>query len=118
MSREGRPTGAAPESPAKATDFILAAALEYAKTGVPAFPCVGLGKRPLTANGFKDATTDPEALRRGGSGWPDANVGMVTGSLGYNVLDVDIRATGSGMTIFYDLKQRGLLRGLIGLART
>ncbi|MBD4580751.1 DNA primase, partial [Xanthomonas citri pv. citri] len=36
-----------------------AAARELAAAGVPVFPCVPGGKRPLTEHGFHDATTDP-----------------------------------------------------------
>lgn len=38
------------------------AALAIAAKGKPVFP-VGINKRPLTAHGFKDATTDPDAIR-------------------------------------------------------
>lgn len=73
------------------------AALRYAGWGWPVFPLqaptVGdpeTGKRPLVARGLHEATTDPEQIRRWWARWPDANVGVATGSrLGAWVLDVD-----------------------------
>lgn len=42
---------------------LVEAALEWAADGVPVFPC-GVDKRPMTRDGFYDATTDPEQVRR------------------------------------------------------
>ena len=44
------------------TQALLSAALATASKGKPVFP-VDINKRPLTAHGFKDATTDPEKVR-------------------------------------------------------
>ena len=52
------------------------------------FPLRPRGKTPLTPNGFKDATTDPIQINRWWEKWPDANIGIATGS-GLIVLDVD-----------------------------
>ena len=41
---------------------IHAMARAYAEIGVPCFPCEAGGKRPITENGFKDATTDLEQI--------------------------------------------------------
>ncbi|MCL2807602.1 MAG: phage/plasmid primase, P4 family [Coriobacteriia bacterium] len=65
---------------------LKAAALEYARQGYPVFPCVTKGKKPLTANGYKNATTDPETIERWWSWNPTANIGLVTN----NMLVVDI----------------------------
>lgn len=72
------------------------AALAYAERyGFAVFPCRPRGKEPLTANGCKDATTDPHQIRAWWSGWPDANVAIATGaSSGIIVLDVDPRHGG------------------------
>jgi hypothetical protein len=43
---------------------------------------------------------------------------MATGAPGFNVLDVDVRATGSGMATFEELQSMGLLAGLVGLVKT
>jgi len=69
---------------------MLRAALSYAARGVPVFPCEPSGKRPLTANGFWDATTDRALIRGWWGRWPEANVGVPTGrASGLLVLDVD-----------------------------
>ena len=47
-------------------------------------------KHPYTKNGLKDATTNPEIINGWWRRWPDANVGIVCGSIsGLVVLDVD-----------------------------
>jgi len=58
---------------------MLDAALEYARHGVPVFPLVPKGKTPLTAHGFKDATTDEARITAWWTTMPDANIGMPTG---------------------------------------
>lgn len=81
-------------------------ALWYAEQGWPVFPCRAASmpcidergcrdagycrcpKRPLTKNGLKDASTDPDQIREWWSKWPEANIGGVTG-VKYDVLDVD-----------------------------
>jgi len=69
----------------KVVDF----ALKYADAGIPVFPC-RKDKRPHTQHGFKDATTDPDQVRKFWGKWPDAMIGMPTGKAsGYDVVDVD-----------------------------
>lgn len=64
-------------------------ALELAAAGLPVFP-VKTNKKPLTQNGFKDATTDPETVRELWAGRLNAWVGIPTGAAsGYVVLDAD-----------------------------
>lgn len=70
----------------EAVNVLLDAALEYASWGLPVFPC--RDKRPLTATGFHDATTDPVQIRYWWSQWPWANIGMPTE--GWLVVDIDI----------------------------
>jgi hypothetical protein len=68
----------------------LQAALAYAAKGKPVFPC-GINKKPLVAGGFKSATTDPAQIREWWTKWPDASIGMPTGTAtGVFVLDVDL----------------------------
>jgi hypothetical protein len=43
---------------------LLRGALIYAGTGVPVLPCEAQGKRPLTSEGFFEATTDEARIRR------------------------------------------------------
>ncbi|MFN3652582.1 MAG: phage/plasmid primase, P4 family [Armatimonadota bacterium] len=85
---------------------LLEAALSYAQRGWLVFPlhtpegdgcscenpeCDRIGKHPRTKHGLKDATTDPRILKRWWElQWPDANIGIVTGSgSGLVVIDVD-----------------------------
>ena len=50
----------------------LAYTLAYASEGLDVFPCAA-DKRPLTPNGFKDATTNPEIIRACWARWPFAD---------------------------------------------
>ncbi|MGM0377048.1 MAG: bifunctional DNA primase/polymerase [Bacteroidota bacterium] len=75
---------------------LLEAALKYASKGLPVFPCTKEKterlnpKQPLTKNGFYDATTDHEQIKRWWQQHPDALIGMPTGEKsGMWVLDVD-----------------------------
>ena len=75
----------------EATTF-LDAALDYASRGWSVFPLVPGAKNPLTANGFKDASSDPEQIRQWWTATPDANIGLPTGAVnGISVLDVDVK---------------------------
>ena len=75
--------------------MLLRAALAYARRGIPVFPCEPGGKRPLTYNGFWDASADPRRVEAWWSRWPEANVGIPTGERsGLLVLDVDPGAGG------------------------
>ncbi len=94
---------------------LLEAALGYVALGIPVFPvwwvdgencacreadCDSQGKHPITASGFKDATTSPDTVRRWWGRYPKAGVAGVCGKeSGFIVLDVDPRhggdATGS-----------------------
>jgi hypothetical protein len=67
---------------------LLEAALEYAAKDWRVFPIKPGGKKPLTAHGLKDATTDEAAIREWWKRWPAANIGYATGD-GVVVLDVD-----------------------------
>lgn len=69
----------------------LEVALSYAKRGLPVFPC-NEEKRPKVAGGFHSATTDEQQVKEWWTRWPDALIGLPTGSkTGVMVLDVDVR---------------------------
>lgn len=69
---------------------LLKGAFVYAGRGIPVFPCEPGGKRPLTTDGFLEATTDEARIRRWWGRWPRANVAIPTGGRsGLLVLDVD-----------------------------
>lgn len=70
---------------------LVEKALEYAEMGLAVFP-VNRNKSPCTPHGCKDAKTDPGAIRAWWKKWPDANIGIATGSKsgGIVVIDVDI----------------------------
>jgi len=71
------------------------AALEYAERGWSVFPVVPREKRPLTENGFKNATTDLAQITAWWERWPDAGVAIATGS-DLVVLDVDLHGSTNG----------------------
>lgn len=72
------------------TPDLREAALSYAAKGWPVFPCKPRGKTPLTPHGFKEATCNPNLIERWWDRWPDANIGVPTGSaIKAWVLDVD-----------------------------
>jgi hypothetical protein len=72
--------------------------------------CKHPGKHPLTKRGFKDASDDEEIVRAWWAEWPDANVGIATGSAsGIWVLDVDPRH-GGDKTLQALEEQHGTLR--------
>lgn len=69
---------------------MIDAALGYAAKGLPVFPCNAANKHPLTENGFQDASADPETVKGWWMRWPNAMIGMPTGSqTGFWALDVD-----------------------------
>lgn len=69
------------------------AALDYTtRFGWAVFPLVPNGKTPLTAHGFKDASTDPDCIRGWWTTTPNANIGIATGThSNLVVLDLDSR---------------------------
>src|SRR5262249_49270632 len=67
-----------------------AKALALARQGLPVFPCRWVEKRPWTDNGFKDASTDPELVRRWWAQWPRAYIGVPTGDK-FVVIDLDLQ---------------------------
>lgn len=63
-------------------------ALWYAGMGLAVFPVQARGKAPLTPHGCKDAATVRKQIEVWWDRWPEANIGIATGS-GLMVVDVD-----------------------------
>jgi hypothetical protein len=64
-------------------------ALKLAQSGIPVFIC-GADKKPLTANGFKDATINPDIIHEWWVRCPDALIGVPTGPR-FVVIDLDLQ---------------------------
>jgi putative DNA primase/helicase len=70
----------------------------YALGGLKIFPCEPNGKKPITTNGYKDATTNPNQIDEWWGNHPDANIGLVTGKdANLVVVDVDVKDNAGGM---------------------
>ncbi|HQK95601.1 MAG TPA: phage/plasmid primase, P4 family [Armatimonadota bacterium] len=125
-----------------------AAALHYAQLGFPVFPCHGVrddgqctcrsqdcsrtGKHPVTPHGLKDASIDPNQVRRWWEQFPGANIGLaLTEASGLVVVDIDgpegeasaaeldlpptlTQRTGRGRHLFYR-SPGGLVRNATGV---
>ena len=99
-------------------DSLQEAALTFATAGVPVFPCIPNGKAPLTRHGFLDATTHLDQVLAWWQRYPRANIGTPTGAPGHDVLDVDVRANGSGFSALRRLREAGLTSGWDSAVRT
>lgn len=98
---------------------LFAAADYLIGRDIPVFPCVPGGKRPLTTHGFHDASTDPAIIRSWWRRWPDANIGIPTGAAsGVDVVDVDVRSTGTAFPAFEQARLAGFVEGWAWLIRT
>jgi hypothetical protein len=89
------------------------AALLYARAGLAVLPCAAGRKRPLTRAGLRDASTDLSQVAAWWRRWPAANVGVVTGGAGVDVLDIDRRADGSGFDVVAATDRAGLSVGWV-----
>ncbi len=98
---------------------LALAARSLAAAGVPVFPCVVEGKRPLTRRGFLDASSDPEQVAAWWSRTPDANIGIPTGAAsGVVVVDVDVHGPHNGRAAYQRATEAGLVDGAGLLVRT
>lgn len=85
---------------------LLDAALDYAARGWAVFPCKPHLKEPLTANGFKDASTDAEIIRQWWAQWPDANIGLACGASRLAVIDIDVKNGVDGRATWGELLEQ------------
>lgn len=95
------------------------AAGRFAAAGVPVFPCVPGGKRPLLEHGFHEASTDVGQVAAWWRRWPTANIGIPTGAAsGVEVVDVDVHTAGTGFPAFRAAHREGHATGWAALVRT
>lgn len=98
---------------------LALAARRLAEAGVPVFPCLVEGKRPLTRRGFLDASNDPEQVAGWWSRTPNANIGIPTGAAsGVVVVDVDVHGPHNGRAAYQRATEAGLVDGAGLLVRT
>lgn len=107
------PGGSTAAAPVKQEFRNVSAAVAYARLGWPVFPLMPGGKVPYPrSRGYLDATTDPGRIRRWWAAHPDANVGVATGAPGPDVLDVDVKPSGTGYPALRRLASLGQLTGV------
>lgn len=83
----------------------LERALAYIEQGWAVFPLVPNTKKPLTRNGFKDATKSADVVRKWWEATPNANIGIATGQVsGIAVVDVDVKNGAKGRESLASLK--------------
>ena len=68
---------------------LLDAAIKYAtQYGWAVFPCSSTSKKPLTPHGCKDAKKSVGAIKAWWNKWPDASIGVATGTVS-NLIVID-----------------------------
>ena len=98
---------------------LALAARNLASAGVPVFPCLVEGKRPLTRRGFLDASSDAAQVATWWSRTPSANIGIPTGEAsGVVVVDVDVHGPTDGRVAWKHAADAGLVSGAGLLVRT
>ena len=69
---------------------MISSALRLAARGLHVFACKPRDKKPATGHGLKEATTDPDTIRRWWRIEPQFNVAVATGTVsGVFVVDID-----------------------------
>lgn len=99
---------------------LFRAALDYASAGWAIFPVEPRGKKPLTTNGFKAATTDATKIKEWWAKTPTANLGLDCGKSGVVVVDLDKRgeAGPDGVAEWAELVERERLQAKTLTSRT
>ena len=80
-------------------------ALAYARLGWHVFPC--RDKKPLTPNGFHDASNDVEVVKNFWREHPGAEIGWHPGPSGHTVIDLDVGKNGGGNGLEFFEQLRG-----------
>lgn len=95
------------------------AAGRFAVEGLPVFPCVPGGKRPLVEHGFHEASAEAGQVAAWWRRWPAANIGIPTGGAsGVEVVDVDVHTAGTGFPAFRAANREGHTTRWAALVRT
>ncbi len=79
----------------------------YLEKDWPVFPCVAGGKRPLTKNGFKNATLDRGKIEDWIRRSPNCNWGIPTGPSTFDVIDIDKLETWEKLELEHGVHPRG-----------
>ncbi len=70
---------------------VFEATRDYARCGIPVFPCNPIDKKPLTTKGFKDATRDETQILTWWQQYPNAMIGAPMGpASGIWAIDLDL----------------------------
>lgn len=85
---------------------LLRAALWYSFRGWHVFPLSDENKRPITPNGFLDATTDAEQIRAWWTEHPNARIGVWLRRSGLLAIDVDVGDSKTGDVTFAQLEAK------------
>lgn len=116
----GLPLPLGPAVTAPSANDLFRECQRLVRLGQPVFPCFTQGekaKRPMTKNGWKDASLDVDQIKRWWRNHRDAAIGIPTGIL-WDVLDVDIKNGVDGRKHIYGLQQLGYLNGCRFVVRT
>lgn len=84
---------------------FLDAAIEYAGKGMAVFPLKPKDKKPLTAHGVKDATTDFDTITKWWKRNPNANIGIACGQVSGGLLVIDLDERENGVSGFDSLHE-------------
>ncbi|HZP06763.1 MAG TPA: bifunctional DNA primase/polymerase [Terracidiphilus sp.] len=85
---------------------MLDLAISYAKRAWYVFPCWPKSKKPMTAHGWKDATTALDQIREWWTHIPDANIAIATGLSKLLVVDFD-HGLRDSQHLFQFFRERG-----------
>ncbi|WP_147455979.1 bifunctional DNA primase/polymerase [Nocardioides mangrovicus] len=97
---------------------LLAGALRLARLGFRVHPCAPGGKAPMLRDWPRRASSDAYTITAWWDRYRMANVAVVTGAPGPDVLDVDVRPGGNGFDALEVLRSHGLLAGATAVVDT